>query len=238
MRHRRFTTAAASLAAGAACSLIAGAAAASTGCSEDWLDPRMLYGSEILFDVYRDGQPVGAHTVRFRDEGERLVVDTRFDLEVSLLFITAYRYSYSSTEVWQDGCLQSVRAVTNDNGDRSVVQAEVTPQLTRIDGPRGEITAPGHLFPSNHWNADVLDEDRVINTITGEVARVAITDRGADRVAVNGQSVPAQRYRYTGDLDVDVWYDNAGRGVKMRFAVQDGSTIDYVCRTCRGGPST
>ena len=49
--------------------------------------------------------------------------------------------------------------------------------------------------------------------------------------------MPATRYAYTGDLDNEVWYDDVGRWVKMRFKGRDGSTIDYVCRRCQGGPA-
>ena len=43
----------------------------------------------------------------------------------------------------------------------------------------------------------------------------------------------AQRYRYFGDLSVDIWYDGDGRWVKMQFTAKDGSSIEYVCRSCR-----
>jgi hypothetical protein len=47
--------------------------------------------------------------------------------------------------------------------------------------------------------------------------------------------VMATRYAYHGDLETEVWYDDFGRWVKMRFAGRDGSTIEYVCTLCQGG---
>ena len=44
----------------------------------------------------------------------------------------------------------------------------------------------------------------------------------------------ATRYAYSGDLKADVWYDDAGRWVKLRFRGRDGSVIEYVCRRCQG----
>ena len=55
-------------------------------------------------------------------------------------------------------------------------------------------------------------------------------------VATERGGIPATHHAYTGDLSTEVWYDDAGRWVKMRFEAQDGSTIDYVCRRCQGGP--
>ena len=202
-------------------------------CMQISQHPLDLYGSEIRFDVYRDGRAVGSHTVNFREHDDRLFVETRFDVKVSVLFFTAFRYSYAATEIWQDGCLQSVRAVTDDDGKRSIVQASASASALRGEGPRGEIDAPAGLFPTSHWNARVLQSDRVLNTITGTIDQVSILDLGADMVSVNGRTAPAQRFRYTGDLNVDVWYDDEGRWVKMRFAAKDGSIIEYVCRSCQ-----
>jgi hypothetical protein len=35
-------------------------------------------------------------------------------------------------------------------------------------------------------------------------------------------------------LNTEVWYDDLGRWVKMRFNGPDGSAIEYVCRRCQG----
>ncbi len=204
-------------------------------CMQTSQNPLDLYGNEIRFDVNRDGRTVGSHTVTFREQGDQLFVETQFDIRVSVLFVTAFRYSYTATEVWQDGCLQSVRAVTDDDGKRSTVQAAASASALQGEGPRGRIDAPTGLYPTSHWNAGVLQSDRVLNTITGAIDQVNILDLGRDMVRVNDRTAPAQRYRYTGDLNVDVWYDDDGRWVKMRFAAKDGSIIEYVCRSCQNG---
>ena len=54
-------------------------------------------------------------------------------------------------------------------------------------------------------------------------------------VATERGPVMATRYAYSGELQTEVWYDECGRWVKMRFAGRDGSIIDYVCRQCQGG---
>lgn len=89
------------------------------------------------------------------------------------------------------------------------------------------------MFPTDHWHSGVLQSDRVLNTITGRVARVDIADMGEAQVVVNDAPESARRYVYSGDLQTEVWYDREGRWVKMRFRADDGSTIEYVCRKCR-----
>jgi hypothetical protein len=204
-----------------------------TSCSQGaLLDPFALYGDQMHFRVLRNGSPVGEHRVDFRRQGNELIVDTRFEVAVNLLFITAYRYQYQATDVWRDGCLVDLQVAVNDDGERFSVRAREQDGMLAISGPKGTTTASLGLFPTHHWHAGVLDETRVLNTITGRVADVRIVERGPETVVVNGQKRPARAFVYTGELQTEVWYDERGRWVKMRFAGQDGSTIEYICETC------
>jgi hypothetical protein len=202
-----------------------------------WYDPLDLYGDELFFKVLRDGDEVGFHRVAFKLAGDSLIVESEFSLEVKVLFFTAYRYRYTSTDVWRHGCLVSVDARVDENGDPTSVRANVANQRITIAGPSGVETVDGGIFPTNHWHAGVIGAERVLNTITGKVADVRIIDDGVDWVMVNGETYPARRYHYTGDLRNTVWYDDDGRWVKMRFTAEDGSTIEYVCAQCRRVPS-
>ena len=101
-------------------------------------------------------------------------------------------------------------------------------------GQRSYVT-PGQVFPTSHWHGAVVSEQRVLNTLTGLVNEVRIEARGREPVETESGMVAAGRYAYSGDLNTDVWYDDCGRWVKLRFQARDGSTIDYVCRRCQGG---
>ena len=105
----------------------------------------------------------------------------------------------------------------------------------RIDNTDEAFTVDLPLFPTNHWNAQVLGQDRVLSTLTGRVNEVRIQPQGRETVATERGDLPATRYTYTGDLETEIWYDDAGRWVKMRFEGRDRSTIEYVCRRCQGG---
>lgn len=209
------------------------------GCQggKAWRDPLELYGNELVFKVLRDGDQVGFHRVVFRSEGDALIAKSEFSLEVKVLLFTAYRYRYISTDVWSHGCVVSVDATVDDNGDRSSVRANAENRRLTIAGPFGIEIADAGIFPTNHWHAGVIGAERVLNTITGKVNDVRIVDDGVDWVQVNGEIRPVRRYHFTGDLRKTVWYDDDGRWVKMRFTAEDGSTIEYVCAQCRRVPS-
>ncbi len=198
-------------------------------------DPLALYGPKIEFDVYRKGARVGFHRVRFERIGDELRVSNTFEVEVGLLFFTAFRYLYQSDSRWRDGRLVYLRATVDDNGKRTLVEAAHDGARITIRAGDARAAFAGTLYPTNHWNSAVLGETRVINTLTGRINEVRILPQGRETVATERGRIMAIRYAYTGELDAAVWYDDAGRWVKLRFLGRDGSVIEYVCRRCQGG---
>lgn len=198
-------------------------------------DPIALYGSEISFDVLRKGKPAGSHTVTFERTGEGVFVRSNFELKVDLLFVTVYRFLYRSEALWQGGDLQRLTANVDDNGTTFSLGANRDGDNVSIEHDQEVYEVAEPLFPTNHWNPHVLGQERVLNTLTGRVNRVAIEPESREQVTTEWGDVTATRYAYTGDLNTEVWYDDLGRWVKMRFGARDGSTIEYVCRRCQGG---
>jgi hypothetical protein len=196
------------------------------------LDPVRLYGSEIRFDVLRDGDKVGDHVVRFARDRDALFVHVSFDLVVRILGFTVYGYNYVSRSLWRGGRLVKLEARTDDDGAENWVRARANGDGLEVDGPAGRFVAPANVFPTNHWNSAVLKSDVVLNTLTGKLNRVAIVDMGDASTQAAGGKRAARHFKYTGELETEVWYDARGRWVKLRFQAEDGSIIEYVCRRC------
>ncbi len=191
-----------------------------------------LYGDRISFDVYRNDKRVGFHEVTFRAEGDQLVVDSTFELSLRFLGLFSYNYSYKSTEAWQDGHLQSLRAEIDDNGDSSTVVATPSGEGLQLTGPESQEIIPKGLFPTTHWNAGVIGSTQVINTITGQLNDVEMVDKGLNTIQTGNTTRPATHFAYQGELNTEVWYDGDGRWVKMRFPGKDGVMIEYRCQLC------
>jgi hypothetical protein len=206
----------------------------SSGCGDARnVDPLRLYGEQMRFSVLRNGADVGFHEVSFERSGGNLTVRTIFDVRVRLLGISVYSYRYEANDVWRDGCLVSMRSNTNDNGTRLSVEAVRDGDQLHISGPKGVGTAPASIFPTHHWHPGVIGSSQVLNTITGTVDRVVMVEHGPQPVAIGSAGMAAARkFAYTGDLTNEVWYDDAGRWVKMRFTAKDGSQIEYRCEDC------
>lgn len=195
-------------------------------------NPFQYYGDEIVFDVLRKGSPVGTHRVTFSRDGEDIVVDTKFNVTIKILVVPVYTYLYTSTERWRDGKLISLHAETDDNGEKSNVKVSRANDILNLQGSGGEYSVDGDTYPTTHWNSGVIGATRVINTITGKVNEVTMDNRGIETVKIGENDGVARHYAYQGDLATEVWYDDIGRWVKMRFPGKDGVMIEYKCRTC------
>lgn len=199
-------------------------------------DPIQLYGNEIRFDIARDGKPIGQHVVTFTRTDDGVEAESRADVQVDLLFLTAYRLRYQARELWSDGELRVIEASTNDNGDYTHVQAVRDAAGLVISSPAGTFTAP-EILPTSHWNAALLKGGSLLNTLTGELDEVEVFYQGFDTVMTNNGPVRARHYLYSGDLNGEIWFDDEGRWVGLRFRANDGSIIEYVCRRCQA-PAT
>lgn len=202
-------------------------------------DPVALYGGSARYTIRRNGDTIGTHAMTFARRADGAVeVTARTEMAVKILVFTAFRFTYDSSAVWRDGRLQEMAVTVDDDGEqkRTDVSRQADGTLL-IDGPDGETTAPGDLFPTNHWNIGVVAAEQVLNTITGNINSITVT-RGdaARRPAGGGGDRQVWPYQYSGELDVLSWYDSHGRWVGMRFPGRDGSTIDYICDSCGTAP--
>lgn len=197
-------------------------------------NPLTLYGDEIRFDIQRAGQVIGSHAVTFRPTQDGIEARSEVRIAVDFFIFPAFRYRYDSHGYWQDGRLRGLAVDVNDNGRRDRLRLQ-----SHSDGLTGEhngvpISVQEFVHPTEHWDVSVINQSRVLNTITGKINNVTITRVGEDEVPTERGPVRAAHFRYSGDLDAEVWYDAEGRWVKLRFKGRDGSMIEYTCRRCQG----
>lgn len=187
-------------------------------------------GDQISFEVLRKGKPFGDHILSF-DEAEdgTLQVTTDVDLKAGLGPITVFRYSLDSTETWQDGKLVSLSGRTNDDGDKTNVDVERNGDTLAVEGTAYTGDAPIYIIPSSHWNIKQMYGDVMLSTEDGELLDITVEQIGRESVSIGDQSIPADHYRLTSDITVDLWYDDAGRWVKLAFDAR-GQTIEYRLR--------
>jgi hypothetical protein len=151
----------------------------------------------------------------------------------------------SRREEWNGEQLQSLHATTDDNGSVSPVAAErrrrhLVVERTapaKVDGGAVRQGYPGPMSAASRcrpphadqqWNLRQVQQTALLNT-QHRHGRAGTGDAGGrDTVQTASGSVSATRYRYTGDLRMDQWFDDRGRWVKGTFTAFDGSTIEYI----------
>lgn len=198
--------------------------------SSVWAHPwRDLYGDQLLFDVYRDGDRIGSYSTRFSGDAQQWRMQAEMKLELRWL-LWRYRYHYQGSEYWRGNELQRLEILLDDDGDRSELLFQRDDDRLRAAG-LPEVDLP--VLPSHHYNKALIASDRLLNTLTGRLNRVEVKSLGQARIEMTTGSIEALGYRYSGDLrDTEAWYDNAGRWVGLRFVDRHGGQVEFRCRSC------
>ena len=55
------------------------------------------------FDIIRKNKIIGSHEIKFEEYDNTLFVETIINIEVKILFVTAYKFFHESKETWING---------------------------------------------------------------------------------------------------------------------------------------
>lgn len=181
------------------------------------------------FDVALDGKPIGSHTFELQQDGSQQVLTTEARFDVKFLFVTAFRYRHQNTEIWNDGCLSSIDASTDNNGDLLAVQGTAADGQFDVTTAQGASSLPACVQTFAYWNPDILDARRLLNSQTGEYEDVQAIYEGPDRIDVAGDQVEAFRYRLSARAgDIVLWYSTDEKTwLGLEAPAKGGRTISY-----------
>ncbi len=208
------------------------------------------YPSAWTFDVYREGQPVGYHKLTFEQSELRgQIVTTDVDITLLKLGVTVYRYRHHATEVWQNGQLHKLDTTTDDNGISYTVAARRTPRGLEVDRTASAVVPPGavpeqdyqppkveretfapDILPTTLWSVEGVRRSMLLNTQYGKLSHIKVETIGREPVRLQSGEKTTTRYRVTGDLQMELWFDDDGHWLKANFRAPDGSTDEYVLR--------
>jgi hypothetical protein len=205
------------------------------------------YGPSLTFLARRNGQPIGTHALAFREDAGQQIVTTQINFAVRLLGIVAYRYTHHCQETWSGDQFLSAVSETNDNGDRFAVQAKQNGDTLNVRRREPQSFAktssgdedlehhwikeshPGRILPSSHWNIAQIRQNALLNTQTGKITEIAVREVGRETVRTATEFEPATHYAYSGQIDMNQWFDDHERWVKATFkAATDDSVIEYT----------
>lgn len=205
--------------------------AAFTGTAFANVDEGTTQESKWNFEVLLNNKPIGFHSFDVSDDGGNKVLKTRASFDVKVLFINAFRYRHDNTEVWSNGCLKSIDANTNSNGDVLSVRGERGADETTVFTTAGEQTLGSCVQTFAYWNPDILQSRQLLNSQTGELEDVSVEKDGLDTVEVNGTPVDAVKYSLKAKAGViTLWYSNdeSQRWLGLEAPAKGGRKLRYI----------
>jgi hypothetical protein len=79
-----------------------------------------------------------------------------------------------------------------------------------------------------YWNADILNESKLLNSQTGELLPISVDQVAEEPFEVNGQEIPAIRYHLVAKgMELDIWYSTDRRWLALESTVKGGRKLRY-----------
>jgi len=194
--------------------------------------PSLARAKTLSYTVLRDGKPIGAHSYDINANGNETTVKVSTDIAVKILFATVYQFVHSSTEQWDGDKLISIKSTTNDDGVPKKLDAMKKGTVIAVNSivkkDDRASKAPQNAIPASLWNPLTISQNKLLNTLDGSMMKVSVEDLGEETVPANGGTVKAHRYKITGELTRELWFDDSGVLVRVRFPAKDNSEIVYA----------
>lgn len=172
------------------------------------------------FQMLRNGDPIGTHTVTLERRGAEVVATSDVSVAPKVLGVVVYRYEHRYAEATRDGRFLRVSSRLNRNGRVVEVEAEAGPDAVTVRGPSGVVRMPPNAAPLSWWEPQRFGRVPLFGTSTGQEMRVTF-ERA--RLADGGERVLVR-----GELECELRYDAAGRWTGFATRGEDGSAISYA----------
>lgn len=183
---------------------------------------------QYTFTVLRDGDRIGEHRFAFEENGDRVKIEELTNLEVKFAMIPLFEFENHTIEVWEDGNPISITSKTNDDGENFdiTVQPNGRGLIRTINGQVEHFDPEFKVL--GFWDKDMINHSSFFSVVDTEVINaVSFELVGKDTVEVAGTPIETEHYRMAGDIERDIWFDEAGHAVKVAFE-KHGSQIVYL----------
>jgi hypothetical protein len=180
------------------------------------------------FSVLLDGDEIGYHRFQLVEDGatRRITSEAKFD--VRFLFVNAFRYRHSNTEVWSNGCLRELEARTQANGKKLAVKGYEAQDKFVVDDGEVENVFADCVMTFAYWNPEFLRQERLLNPQSGEYLDVDVQELGTEPITVRGREVNASVYKLTAKkLELTLWYSADNEWLALESVAKGGRKIRY-----------
>lgn len=193
------------------------------------------------FDIFVKDKPVGKSTMRITDcEDGTCRVATEVQVKLDY-FVYAYRYEFHGQETWRGNRLLSAENRATDGGNDFMARASFEGDRFRVESNGRQAAAPRIDMTTNYWCLPDATRSQllgVMNADRGTIHTVKLERLPAEPLAIGRQQVTCSRYRLSGDLEADLWFDGQNRIVRQK-TIEDGYPTEVrLTRVHRPSPRT
>ena len=188
--------------------------------------------NKATYDIYRKNKIIGTQEILFSEDNGILSIETKIDVEVKILFLTAYTFFHQSKEVWKDNNFISIDGYSDFEDEREYfIKGEVKDGFLFASGMDGALKLDKNLIPSNFWNINVMYQNEIFDTQKGIVRKLDILEVGEEVITINNTKIDCTKFilnatRHPKDKELfpeyKLWYSKDKELMKFKFR----STID------------
>lgn len=180
------------------------------------------------FSVLLDGSAIGYHRFELTEEGNQRRLTSEASFDVRFLFFNAFRYRHENTELWSDGCLESIESRTRSNGKKVEIRGTREDDRFVVTDGTAENAVQECVMTFAYWNPDFLHQPRLLNPQTGEYLDVDVERVGEQSIVVRDKKVAASVYRVKAKkMQLTLWYSPDNEWLALESVARGGRIIRY-----------
>ena len=185
---------------------------------------------DFNFKIFINDKEAGSHSFRLQQQGENLLVSSRMNLEFKVFRVRQVKYSHSADEVWQGGCLISLKSETRKQGVPAYVNASIDSGSLVVVNGKGSETITGCARSFAYWNPALLKAESLLNSESGQYLPVEISSNVVEPENITHMTISGPK------ADIRLQYDSAGNWLSLESDLQFGNVIRYQRTTADISP--
>ena len=191
------------------------------------------------FEIFLNDKKIGFHKLFFQNIGNKIVVNTEIQMIVKLVgIIPVLKYFHKGNEIWIDNRFVEAKTSTKKNRIKFKFTAKRKESKIEIKSRKKVFLVNGDSLFTSYWNQNWLKKKVLFDTQHGKKRFISVEKKDFEKIKTSNSTIFAQRYKVTGTqdkpngkkIDYDIWYDDKGRWVKIKFFVKK-SLIEYYLVT-------
>jgi hypothetical protein len=162
-------------------------------------------------------------SIEARPDGRHVVLgDSSLELKY---FLYTFRFSSQGNEIWNGGILERLENAANYGSSRYQVSATGKGNALVVKADGQERKLPRNVWTTSYWHEpeEHLHGQTVslLDSHKGRSLKAKLERVGEETIKLGDKEQTCVHYRLRGDVQVDLWYDEAGRLVRQE-AIESG----------------